>query len=88
MKSMVTETQIFYDFLIKQLPVIIVLSIFCYCMYKYFTQVIKDQKDEIKDLHRQLLELTKQSIEAQNNSNEAFNGLKDTILMVQRTMQK
>ena len=91
MKNMVTETQIFYDFLLKQLPVIVVLSIFCYCMYKYFTRVI-EQKDrvisekeqEIKELHECLLDVTRMSIEALNKNSEASNGLKEAIVMAQR----
>lgn len=95
MIGIVTETQIWADFLLKQLPVIVVLSIFCYCMYKYFTKTIeqkdasiKEKDEEIKELHEKLLNVTKQCIEASNKNSDASNGLKDVIQMALRKFDK
>lgn len=79
--------QILLDFLLKQLPVIVVLGIFCYFMYKYFTKVIdakdaiiSDQRDEIRDLNQKLLDLTTRCLMSTDKSNEIMNGLKDLIM--------
>lgn len=45
--------QILTDFLFKQLPVIVVLGLLCYFMYKYFTKVINDMQTAFtKDIER------------------------------------
>lgn len=72
-----------FDFLSKQLPVIVVLGIFCYGMYKYFIaviskkdQIIEDKDDEIKELHRQLLDLTTKCLQVIDRNTDAINVIK------------
>lgn len=78
--------QFWFDFISKQLPVIVVLGFFCYAMYKYFIAVVedKDEKIESKDkkieeLNSKLLELTVKCIEAINRNTEAFNNYKRNL---------
>lgn len=69
--------QFFMDFLTKQIPLVIVLGLFCLAMYKYFTAVI-DKKDlaieekdeEIKELHKEMRSLTIQCLDAFNKNSD------------------
>ena len=66
---------IWFDFLSKQLPVIVIEGIFLYAMYKYLTAQI-DKRDGIiekKDLqileqNKQVMTLYGQAIDSQNKS--------------------
>lgn len=72
-----------FDFLSKQLPVIVVLGIFCYGMYKYFIavinkkdEIIEEKDEEIKELHKQLLEMNAKCLQAIERNTAVFNLIK------------
>lgn len=42
--------QFWLDFLTKQVPVVVILGIFSYAMYKYFTAVIQKKDDDFSKI--------------------------------------
>ena len=76
--------QFWFDFLSKQLPVIVVLGIFCYGMYKYFLAVvdkmdkkIEEQENHIKELNEKLLDVTVKCMDAINRNTQVIALLKE-----------
>ena len=70
------EQSIWTDFVAKQAPVIIVLAIFCYGMYKYFIQqqnkkdeIIKAKDDRIDEQQDKVMDLYGKAVESQNRGN-------------------
>jgi F0F1-type ATP synthase membrane subunit b/b' len=74
------DPQIIQDFLLKQLPVIVVLGFFCYFMYKYFTGVINTKDVLIREKDVEIKELNKQVAKLVIDNNEIMRDLKDIIL--------
>lgn len=66
------EQSIWSDFFMKQAPVIIVLSLFCYFMYKYLTGVIAAKEVIIQAKDKRMEELLEEYMELQKLAIESY----------------
>lgn len=71
--------KILQDFLFKQMPVIVVLGLFCFFMYKYFTKVIDDQQELIREKDEEIKSLNKSVLDITTKNNEVIGKLRDLI---------
>lgn len=90
MINQIETASIWNDFLIKQAPVIVVLGLFCYFMYKYFIQQQNKKDETIKEKDKLLVdtiqrnqdsltELLTKSTEAINRNSSVQEQLVDLI---------
>lgn len=80
------EQSIWTDFVAKQAPIVIVLAIFCYGMYKFFTgqlkardAIIREKDKNITDQNAKVMDLYGRAIEAQNRSTLISEQLLDSV---------
>lgn len=76
------EQSIWSDFLIKQAPVIIVLAIFCYGMYKYLTRVISEKEAVIAAKDKRMEELLEEHMNLQKQNIETYSKLANILQQV------
>lgn len=78
------EQSIWNDFLMKQAPTIVVLGLFCYGMYKFFTaqqdkkdQLIATKDTELREQTKEVKDLYGKSIETNTKTNIILEQLLD-----------
>ena len=74
------DSQIIQDFLLKQLPVIVVLGLLCFFMYKYFTGVIDSMNERLIKKDEEIKDLNEKMSKLIIDNGEIMKDLKELIL--------
>lgn len=84
------EQSLWSDFLMKQAPVIVVLSVFCYGMYKFFTAMIAKKEAQIESKDVQITAQTERCTDLYGKAietNTKTNLLLEQLLDIQKEIK-